>query len=70
MATVRFVSWGALPLGAALSGLLASAVGIRGALWIICASALAAPLSLLLTSVRHRRDLSDAYQDSRSLASR
>jgi MFS family permease len=63
MGTVRFVSWGALPLGAALSGLLASAVGIRAALWIMCLAAFAAPLSLLLTSVRHRRDLSDAHQE-------
>jgi MFS family permease len=63
MATVRFVSWGALPLGAALSGLLASAAGLRIALWATCAGALVAPLMLLLTSVRHRRDLSAAHQE-------
>ncbi|MEV8305790.1 MFS transporter [Streptomyces flavidovirens] len=59
MATVRFVSWGALPLGAALSGVLASAAGLRAALWAACVGALLAPLTLLLSSVRRRRDLSD-----------
>lgn len=57
MATVRFVSWGALPIGAAASGLLASAVGLRPALWTVCALALVAPLTLLLSGVGRRRDL-------------
>lgn len=63
MATVRFVSWGALPLGAALSGVLASAAGLRTALWATCIGALVAPMPLLLSSVRRRRDLSDDPQD-------
>ncbi|MFF3216344.1 MFS transporter [Streptomyces sp. NPDC002886] len=59
MATVRFISWGALPVGAALSGVLASATGLRTALWITCAGTLVAPLTLLLSSVGRRRELSD-----------
>ncbi|MFF2132095.1 MFS transporter [Streptomyces olivochromogenes] len=58
MATVRFVSWGALPAGAAVSGVLATTLGLRPALWIICAGALFAPVTLLLTRVRGLRDLS------------
>jgi MFS family permease len=58
MATVRFVSWGAMPLGAALSGVLASTAGVKSALWVTCIGALVAPLPLLLSSVRRRRDLS------------
>ncbi|MFF2775540.1 MFS transporter [Streptomyces sp. NPDC058052] len=63
MATVRFVSWGALPLGAALSGVLAASAGLRTALWVTCAGAFLAPLILLMSSVRRRRDLSDDHQD-------
>ncbi|NEE19643.1 MFS transporter, partial [Streptomyces sp. SID7499] len=29
MATVRFISWGALPLGALVSGVLADSLGLR-----------------------------------------
>lgn len=57
MATVRFVSWGALPAGAAASGVLATWLGLRPALWVVCAGALAAPVILLLTRVRGLRDL-------------
>ncbi|MFJ3505625.1 MFS transporter [Streptomyces sp. NPDC090135] len=63
MATVRFVSWGAMPLGAALSGVLASAAGVKAALWATCIGALVAPLPLLLSSVRRRRDLSAEPQN-------
>jgi MFS family permease len=63
MATVRFVSWGALPLGAALSGVLATAVGLRPALWAVCAGALIGPLILLSSPLRGRRDLSSHPQD-------
>jgi len=59
MATVRFVSWGALPLGAAVSGVLASLLGLRPALWTVCAAALVAPLILLLSRIRGMRNLSD-----------
>jgi MFS family permease len=62
MATVRFVSWGALPLGAVFSGLLASTVGLRPALWFVCAGALFAPLLLLMSPVRNRRDLSGVQE--------
>ncbi|MEV1081981.1 MFS transporter [Streptomyces sp. NPDC050211] len=57
MATVRFVSWGALPAGAAVSGVLATALGLRPALWVVCVGALVAPVTLLLTRVRGLRDL-------------
>ncbi|WP_327749791.1 MFS transporter [Streptomyces europaeiscabiei] len=58
MATVRFVSWGVLPLGAALSGVLAEVVGLRPALWFVCAGALVPPLILIMSPVRQSRELS------------
>lgn len=57
MATVRFVSWGASPVGAALSGLVAATAGLRPALWLVCACAFTAPAVLLTSRVRDLRDL-------------
>jgi MFS family permease len=57
MATVRFVSWGALPLGALTAGLLATWVGAHTALWTVCAAALLPPLYLFSTGVGRHRDL-------------
>jgi predicted MFS family arabinose efflux permease len=59
MATTRFVSWGADPIGALLGGLAASsAIGSRGTL-LICLLGFAASGAYLLTS-RGIRSLSDA----------
>jgi MFS family permease len=59
MATVRFVSWGALPLGALTAGLLATYTGAHTALWAVCAAALLPPLYLFSTGVGRHRDLVD-----------
>ncbi|MFE7367592.1 MFS transporter [Streptomyces anulatus] len=59
MATVRFISWGALPLGALVSGVLADSLGLRPALWTVCAGFLLAPLVLMMSTVRKLRDLSE-----------
>jgi MFS family permease len=59
MATVRFVSWGAIPFGAVLTGLAASALSVRTALWLIMLVVLA-DLAVMLTSrVRSLRELTD-----------
>ncbi len=57
MATVRFVSWGALPLGALTAGVLATAVGAHAALWTVCAAASLPALYLYASGVGRRRDL-------------
>ncbi|KOX33896.1 MULTISPECIES: MFS transporter [unclassified Streptomyces] len=57
MATVRFVSWGALPIGALTAGLLATWTGAHTALWTVCAAALLPPLYLFSTGVGRHRDL-------------
>ncbi|MEV3860237.1 MFS transporter [Streptomyces sp. NPDC050095] len=57
MATVRFVSWGALPLGALTAGLLATYAGTHAALWTVCAAALLPGVYLFLSPVGRRRDL-------------
>ncbi|MFF2954640.1 MFS transporter [Kitasatospora sp. NPDC057965] len=63
-ASVRFVIWGTLPLGAAAGGLLGSAVGTRPALWVVAGVALLSLLPLLLTrEVRALRDFPDDVEE-------
>ncbi|WP_433386925.1 MFS transporter [Micromonospora sp. KLBMP9576] len=57
MATVRFISWGAVPLGAVTAGIVASTLGNREAFWIICGLAFLTPAVLWGSSLRHRREL-------------
>jgi MFS family permease len=63
MATVRFVSWGAIPLGGLLAGALAGAIGARATLLLFVAAAVCMPLALLRSPVWHLRDLSDFRSD-------
>jgi MFS family permease len=57
MATVRFVSWGAIPVGAVTAGIAATGLGNRGALWLACAFAFLCPLVLLTSPIRRLREL-------------
>ncbi|MEV6563628.1 MFS transporter [Streptomyces kronopolitis] len=56
-ATLRFLMWGTLPLGALAGGALADAYGARTALVWCAAGFLAVPLPLLLSPLRRMRDL-------------
>lgn len=68
MATVRFVSWGAIPLGGLLAGALAGTIGSRAALLVIGAVSIAGPLIWLLSPVRHARDLTGVAVGEREVA--
>jgi MFS family permease len=57
IATVRFVSWGAIPFGALLGGVVATVAGPRGGLWVACLLTLLAPAVLWFSPVRRLRDL-------------
>jgi hypothetical protein len=46
-----------MPVGALLAGVLATALGVRAALWILTALIAASGLAFLLTPMRHLRDL-------------
>jgi MFS family permease len=60
MATVRFVSWGAIPVGGVVAGALAGPLGARATLLIFAAVSVCAPVALLLSPIRRLRDLADA----------
>ena len=51
-ATMRFLSWGVLPFGALLGGLLGDAIGPRATLWVTQVGLLAVPLLLLASPLR------------------
>ncbi|MEU8261888.1 MFS transporter [Micromonospora sp. NPDC048999] len=63
MATVRFVSWGAIPVGGLVAGALAGLAGARATLLVFAAAAVLAPLALLLSPVRGLRNLTDLRVD-------
>jgi MFS family permease len=53
----RAVGFAMMPVGAVLAGVLATALGVRAALWILSALIAASGLTFLLTPMRHLRDL-------------
>ncbi|WP_156178538.1 MFS transporter [Saccharothrix sp. ST-888] len=59
-ATMRFLVWGTMPLGALAGGAIAAAAGPRAALWVCAAGFLTVPLPLLLSPLRRMRDLPTA----------
>lgn len=59
MATVRFVSWGAIPVGSLAAGLFASALGVRSALGVFCVLSAVTPAVVFGSRLRSVRTLED-----------
>jgi MFS family permease len=57
MATVRFVSWGAIPFGAVAGGLLGTWFAVAAALLLVTAAMIGSLLVAVLSPVRGRRSL-------------
>ncbi|MFD8611776.1 MFS transporter [Streptomyces sp. NPDC059631] len=57
MATVRFISWGAIPFGALAAGTAAALCGNRASLALLAVLSLISPAVLLASPVRRMRDL-------------
>jgi MFS family permease len=55
-AASRIFVFGTVPFGAATAGLLASALGVRSAMWALAVLYVIAPLPLLATEARTERD--------------
>ncbi|MBO2447076.1 MFS transporter [Actinomadura barringtoniae] len=51
-ATLRFITWGTVPLGAALGGLLVAPLGLRGVLWLAGAITVVSIVPPLFSPVR------------------
>jgi len=56
-ASIRFMVWGTLPLGALVGGVLGSTIGIHATLWVGAVGVLLCPLPVLLSPLRKLRDL-------------
>lgn len=57
MATVRFVSWGVVPIGGFLAGWLAEATSARVTLWLVAVAVAVSPVVLAASPLRHRREV-------------
>ncbi|MDR8410640.1 MFS transporter [Nonomuraea sp. 3-1Str] len=62
-ATVRFLVWGTMPLGALLGGLVAQQIGVREALWLFMAGRLVSFLPLLFSPLPRMRDFTQVRTD-------
>lgn len=55
-ATVRFIVWGTMPVGALLGGIVAHEIGVREALWVFMAGRLVSFAPLLFSRLPRMRD--------------
>lgn len=62
-ATMRFLVWGTLPVGALLGGLLGTSVGVRNSLWISGGGGTLAILWLLFSPLRQVLDFPVEHDD-------
>jgi hypothetical protein len=63
-ATMRFVVWGTIPLGALISGLLGSTIGVHRTLWVGAVGALVPIFPVFFSPLRNLRSLpADAGED-------
>jgi MFS family permease len=60
VATTRTLTWGPVPVGSVLGGLLGQALGVRTGLLVIAVLLVTCPLWLLITPVLRVRDLEEA----------
>jgi MFS family permease len=58
-ATMRFMVWGTLPLGALTGGVLAGAIGLRNALWVSASISACSVIPVLLSPVPKLRSAAD-----------
>jgi MFS family permease len=69
MATVRFISWGAIPISGLIAGVIAGVLSGRVTLMIFVVAAACMPLVLLASPIRHLRNLTDYQQGDESTGS-
>jgi MFS family permease len=65
--TIRFIVWGVMPLGLLLGGGLATAFGLRTAIWIGAIGSALAWLPLVIGPVKTLREVPDVNQEAPEL---
>lgn len=69
-ATMRFLVWGTIPVGAFTGGVIGSVVGLRAALWVAAVGTALSALPVTLSGVRRLRHAGDLPVESAELAGR
>ncbi len=59
-ATMRFLVWGTMPVGALVGGALGASLGLRTTLWVAGGVGLVSPLFVLFSPVRRLRELPES----------
>ncbi|MDH6130749.1 MFS family permease [Kitasatospora sp. MAA4] len=67
-ATIRFVVWGSMPIGALIGGVLGQTIGVRPAMWIGVSGELLAVLPVLFSPIRTMRELPATLEPDGSAA--
>jgi MFS family permease len=67
-ATMRFMVWGTMPIGAFIGGVLGKGIGLRPTLWISAAGGLLSFLSPALSPVRSLQRIPDVGEDEQPQA--
>jgi hypothetical protein len=62
-ATIRFVVFGILPVGALVGGAIGTAIGLRPTLWMAVIGESLAGIWLLVSPVRHMRDFPEGRSE-------
>jgi MFS family permease len=62
-ATMRFISWGTIPVGATLGGLLGVAIGLHNTIWLGALGALLAFVPVALSPIRRIRAIPESVDD-------
>ena len=61
-ATMRFISWGTIPVGATLGGVLGSVIGLHNTIWVGALGALLAFVPVVLSPIRHIRAMPEPVE--------
>jgi predicted MFS family arabinose efflux permease len=56
-ATMRFMVWGPMPIGALIGGALGQTIGLRSTLWVSAIGSLFAPLWVIFSPVRRQHEI-------------
>jgi hypothetical protein len=62
-ATMRFIVWGTIPLGAISGGLLGGIIGLHNTIWVAAIGSLFAFLPVALSPVRHIVEMPEQAED-------
>jgi hypothetical protein len=62
-ATMRFLVWGTIPLGALAGGALASTIGLRPTLFVAAGGAFLSMLPILLSPIRRLREIPEPEEE-------